>query len=203
MFSKQRKFGFYPDWAEETLNIVRDILDSERKVDAMLTFQNYQSDGSLWFRVEATASNPAYGNGGFDFWEKIVLEVQDQTNYNVDVSIRNGADELGAGFFAVFAGLSEFSKQKPRSFVSIGVDSAFGLDAIFDKGAKALMRMNPSPELLEAIDGIWYALRQDSFSDIADSVVTAWQYYGDTMYEQERENWAYHLVDPILDAING
>jgi hypothetical protein len=77
------------------------------------------------------------------------------------------------------------------------------LDAIVERGVDALMRMNPSPECLRAIEAIEDAIRYDSFSDIADAVVTAWEYYGDMMYEQERENWAYHLVDPILDAING
>jgi hypothetical protein len=90
-----------------------------------------------------------------------------------------------------------------RNFLDVYVDSAFSLEAIVERGVDALMRMNPSPECLRAIEAIEDAIRYDRFSEIADAVVTAWEYYGDMMYEQERENWAYHLVDPILDAING
>jgi hypothetical protein len=94
-------------------------------------------------------------------------------------------------------------QRRARKFANVFIDSAFNLDAIVERGVDALMRMNPSPECLRAIEAIEDAIRYDSFSDIADAVVTAWEYYGDMMYEQERENWAYHLVDPILDAING
>jgi hypothetical protein len=94
-------------------------------------------------------------------------------------------------------------QRRAQKFSNVFIDSAFNLDAIVERGVDALMRMNPSPECLRAIEAIEDAIRYDSFSDIADAVVTAWEYYGDMMYEQERENWAYHLVDPILDAING
>ena len=101
----------------------------------------------------------------------------------------------------------QFSKQGAHKFggigTPVGLDSALKIEGIWERGVDALMRMNPSPECLRAIEAIQDAIRYDRFSDIADAVVTAWEYYGDMMYEQERENWAYHLVDPILDAING
>lgn len=75
------------------------------------------------------------------------------------------------------------------------------LDRTFEKGAAQLMRMNPSPELLDAIDSIESNLRQDRYSWIADSIVATWDYYHDQLYEQERENFGYHLVDPLLDLL--
>ena len=75
------------------------------------------------------------------------------------------------------------------------------LDQVFEKGAAQLMRMNPSPELENAILSIESALDQDRYSWIADSIVSTWEEYYDQLYEQERENFGYHLVDPLLDIL--
>jgi len=75
------------------------------------------------------------------------------------------------------------------------------LDSVFEKGKDKLLSMRPSQELEEAIDDIERALNQDRFSWIADSIVSAWEYNYDRLYEQERENFGYHLVDPLLDLL--
>ena len=80
--------------------------------------------------------------------------------------------------------------------------TASSLEDIFERGVDKLMTFRPSAELLDAIEDVRYALDQDRYSDIADSVVTAWEYNGPMMYEQERENFAYHLIDPLLDVLN-
>jgi hypothetical protein len=72
---------------------------------------------------------------------------------------------------------------------------------VFLKGYDKLLDMNPSPELVDACEAIRRALNQDYFSWIADSIVSTWDYYYDQLYEQERENFGYHLVDPLLDIL--
>ncbi len=77
------------------------------------------------------------------------------------------------------------------------------IEKIYVDGTKALERFNPSPELLDAIDALTDALRQGhNLQTMGRNVVDVWETYGDTMYEQERENFGYHLIDPILDVIN-
>lgn len=77
------------------------------------------------------------------------------------------------------------------------------IENIWFRGKEKLMTFNPSPELLDAIDALEDALRQGhTLSIMGDNVVAVWETYGDTMYEQERENFGYHLLDPILDVIN-
>lgn len=77
------------------------------------------------------------------------------------------------------------------------------IENIWFLGKEKLMDMNPSPELLEAIDALTDALeRGHNLNTMGRNVVEVWDTYGDTMFEQERENFGYHLVDPILDVIN-
>lgn len=77
------------------------------------------------------------------------------------------------------------------------------IEKIWDEGKRTLERFNPSPELLEAIDALTDALQQGhNLKTMGRNVVDVWETYGDTMFEQERENFGYHLIDPILDVIN-
>lgn len=77
------------------------------------------------------------------------------------------------------------------------------IENIWFFGKEKLMNMNPSPELLEAIDALTDALRQGhSLKTMGRDVVEVWDAYADTLYEQERENFGFHLVDPILYVIN-
>lgn len=77
------------------------------------------------------------------------------------------------------------------------------IEKIWFHGREKLMTFKPSPELLDAIDALEDALQQGhTLSRMGDNVVEVWEIYGDTMYEQERENFAGHLIDPILDVIN-
>lgn len=77
------------------------------------------------------------------------------------------------------------------------------IERIFFDGERALMGMNPSQDLMIAIGELKDALQQShSLRAMADNVVDVWESNMDYMYEQERENFAYHLIDPMLDVLN-
>lgn len=77
------------------------------------------------------------------------------------------------------------------------------LDRIVAKGVDWFDRMGASPECEKAIDEVLQAVHYaQSYSELADTLVTIWQYYHDQLWEQERENFGFHLIDPLLDVLN-
>jgi len=100
---------FFQDWPEDVLNLVRDICRDEPLVDAELVSSKLQNasfgaNEALLFRVEASIDRPADGVNGIDFWESIAEEIESEFNYDIQVLIRDGYDQLGAGFEATWIG---------------------------------------------------------------------------------------------------
>lgn len=76
------------------------------------------------------------------------------------------------------------------------------LDRIVQQGVNWFERKGASPECEAAIDEVVQAVEYaQSYSELADTLVTIWQYYHDQLFEQERENLGYHLIDPLLDVL--
>lgn len=76
------------------------------------------------------------------------------------------------------------------------------LDKIVERGVSWFERKGASPECEAAIDEVAQAVEYaQSYSELADQLVTIWQYYHDQLFEQERENFGYHLIDPLLDVL--
>ncbi len=76
------------------------------------------------------------------------------------------------------------------------------IEQIWSEGTRALDRMSPSRELDIAIGELKDALQQSHHpADMADNIVDVWENNHDALYEQERENFGYNLIDPMLDLL--
>lgn len=76
------------------------------------------------------------------------------------------------------------------------------IESIWMQGESALRRGRVSSELEIAIGELKDALQQSHDPrTMGQNIVDVWEYNMDDLYEQERENYAYHLIDPMLDAL--
>jgi hypothetical protein len=74
---------------------------------------------------------------------------------------------------------------------------------IFFDGEYTLMNMRPSQDLVIAIGELKDVLQQSHHpKQMGEYIVDVWENNADYLYEQERENFAYHLIDPMLDVLH-
>ena len=77
------------------------------------------------------------------------------------------------------------------------------IERIFFDGERALMSMRPSQDLIVAIGELKDALQQSHHpSSMVENIVDVWENNADYLFEQERENFGYHLVDRMLDVLH-
>lgn len=75
------------------------------------------------------------------------------------------------------------------------------LDIIFYDGFDKLMTFNPSRELAEAMDATEEVLFASDARTAERILADLVDEFSDALYEQERANWYYHLIDPLFDEV--
>jgi len=76
------------------------------------------------------------------------------------------------------------------------------IEKIWSEGTRALNRMSPSRDLDIGMGELKDALQQSHHpSEMADNIIDVWENNYDSLFEQERENFGYHLIDPMLDLL--